>query len=262
MTPDSMIPDKYAAISAALLSNREAPADWGEFAAPESVPWSKKAANRFLLCCLLDYQWPSEKCWDNGYRLIDEILGDPDDVWKAITSISSLEWRSRHQIYKLHRFPAAHDRLHRIGELISARYAGDARRIWEGRSAQMTLKMLWDLGAGKQIGRMIVGALRDCGQLKAEASDVKGDIYVCRVLGRALLGKQVDAATAVQLARKLHPPDPWLLDAPLWNLGKTRCHASNPDCPGCYLAPHCSHRSGARSLASVGAEATAGRRDA
>ncbi len=41
----------------------------GEFAAPESMLWSKKTANRFLLCCLLD---------------------------------------------------AAHDRLHRIGELLSA----------------------------------------------------------------------------------------------------------------------------------------------
>ena len=85
--------------------------------------------------------------------------------------------------------------------------------------------MLWDLGAGDQISRMVVGALRDCGQLTGTASDVKGDVYVCRVLGRAVLGEATDPETAVRLARQLHSADPWQLDAQLWDVGKSYCHA-------------------------------------
>jgi endonuclease III len=88
---------------------------------------------------------------------------------------------------------------------------------------------------------MIVGALRDCGQIKSTTSDVKGDVYVCRVLGRAVLGEMTDPETAVNLARQLHPADPWQLDAQLWYVGRSYCRATNPNCSHCYLAPHCAY---------------------
>jgi endonuclease III len=228
-----------AQIAPLLLANRGEGTDWGEYASPDHKPWSQKFANEFLLCSLLDYQIPSSKAWANGYRLIKEILGDPDDVWKSITSASEDEWASRRAEYNLHRFPAAHNRLWRIGKRICGRYDGDARRIWINRDPQSVLQTLWDIGAGDQISRMIVGALRDCGEIKADASDVKGDIYVRRVLGRALTGDIVDAETAVKLARELHPADPWQLDAQLWQIGSAYCTAKHPKCGGCYLAPHC-----------------------
>ena len=215
--------------------------DWGEFSQPESKPWSMKTANKFLLCCFLDYQIPSDVAWRNGYRLIEDILGDPDDVWRAITSISDSEWKLKRDAYKLHRFPAAHERLWRIGRRICDEYDGDARRIWEGRDPRSVLETLWALCAGDQISRMIVGALRDCGEIRGAASDVKGDVYVCRVLGRAMRGKPTDPETAVRLAAQLHPADPWRLDAQLWYIGKTYCYASSPDCSRCYLAPHCAY---------------------
>ena len=102
------------------------------------------------------------------------------------------------------------------------------------------IKRLWSVGAGEQISRMVVGALRDCGQLSG-ASDVKADVYVCRVLGRAVCGEQTTPEIALQLARRLYPSDPWQLDGPVWNVGKNHCHANNPDCSPCYLAPHCAY---------------------
>lgn len=98
---------------------------------------------------------------------------------------------------------------------------------------------------------MIVGALRDCGEITGAASDVKGDVYVCRVLGRTMLGRPTDPETAVRLAAQLHPADPWQLDAPLWYIGKTYCYASSPDCSPCYLAPHCAFSLGAQRTAVV-----------
>jgi hypothetical protein len=67
--------------------------DWGEFSQPESKPWSKKTANKFLLCCLLDYQVPSEAAWRNGYRLIEDILDDPDDRYEKPVPAAAPEFR-------------------------------------------------------------------------------------------------------------------------------------------------------------------------
>jgi endonuclease III len=93
---------------------------------------------------------------------------------------------------------------------------------------------------------MIVGALRDCGQIASEPSDVKADVHVCRVVGRVLQGHEVDDETAIQLTRELYPPDPWKLDAPLWRLGQDYCGAAVPLCGECYLAERCEYRARAR----------------
>jgi hypothetical protein len=234
-------------IAALLLAHRDAGIDWGGVSHLEGRPCSKELANQFLLCCLLDWQMNSDVAWANGYRLVNDILGGPDDLWRAITSVTESEWRSKRSEYKLHRYRHGHDRLWPIATTICNKYYGDVRLIWKDSDSQEVLEKLWLLQAGDQISRMIVGALRDCGQIKNGASDVKGDVYVRRVLGRALLGSQTDVEIAVQLARRLHPVDPWQLDAALWQLGKSRCHTRNPKCVHCYLAPHCVYAVNERS---------------
>ena len=99
---------------------------------------------------------------------------------------------------------------------------------------------------------MIVGALRDCGQIESGKSDVKGDVYVRRVLGRAVLGFAIDPEMAVQLARELHSADPWQLDAQLWVVGKTWCHTRDPECLRCYLARHCAYAIGSKNSKGIG----------
>lgn len=233
-------------IASLLLENRAEGTDWGEMSQLKGKTCEKRLANRFLLCCLLDYQMSADVAWRNGERLVYEILGDPDDIWKEIASVSESEWKSKRAEYKLHRFPNGHNRLWRIATRIHNEYGGDARRIWDGRNSQKVLESLWDLGAGEQLSRMIVGALRDCGEIKG-ASDVKADVYVCRVLGRAVFGETIDPETAVRLARQMHP-DPWQLDAQLWYIGRSFCEASNPWCPQCYLATHCAYALGRKHL--------------
>jgi hypothetical protein len=71
-----------------------------------------------------------------------------------------------------------HNRLWKIARRICDQYQGDARNIWEGRDSRSVLEALWELGAGDQMSRMIVGALRDCGLMVGVTSDVKGNVYV------------------------------------------------------------------------------------
>ena len=231
---------RKASVATLLIANREGGTDWGEWQTG-GKRWSKKLANRFLLGCLLDYQIPSELAWNNAERLVKELLADPDDLWDAITSISETQWQLKRDEYNLHRFPHAHNRLWSIGKRICDNHAGDSRRLWEGKDSAAAVEALWDVGAGEQISRMIVGALRDCAQITSGKSDVKGDTYVRRVLGRAVLGEATDPETAVQLARDLHPADPWQLDAQLWIVGKTWCLPRNPECSQCYLASYCEY---------------------
>lgn len=242
--------ERIRRIGALLEANRKGTENWGEISHLSGKSCSKKIANKFLACCLLDYQMDSNRAWENGYRLVEDILEDREDIWNAITSVSEAEWASRWNEYKLHRFPAGHNRLWRIGKVICNEYGGDARRIWEGKESQEVVERLSDLGAGEQISRMIVGALRDCGQIQG-MSDVKADVYVCRVLGRAILGEAVDAATAAEIARQLHPSDPWQLDWPLWQIGKSYCHVQRPNCLRCYLAPLCVYSRNAATARTV-----------
>jgi endonuclease III len=229
-----------------LLEHRAGREDWG-LSSAGGEPCSKKVANKFLICCLLDWQMKADLAWRNGERLVGEILGDPEDVWLKITSVEESVWKSKRAEYKLHRFPAGHNRLWRIGKEIRDKYDGDARRIWQGKESSAVLVDLLAMGAGEQISRMIAGALRDCGQINGPG-DVKADIHVCRVLGRVAYGEPISAAAATELARQFNPTDPWQLDWPLWEVGSSYCKPKNPHCERCYLAPHCVynlHRVGA-----------------
>jgi len=60
----------------------------------------------------------ADVAWRNGDRLVEDILGDPDDIWEVITSVRESDWAAKWSEYKLHRFPAGHKRLWQIGRRI------------------------------------------------------------------------------------------------------------------------------------------------
>jgi endonuclease III len=150
---------------------------------------------------------------------------------------------SKRKEYSLHRFPKAHERVWTIGKRIAQQYGGDARRIWQDQSLDAILYRLNDLRIGEQISRMVVGALIDTGQIDGKG-DVKVDIHVRRVLGRVLEGHEFsadDASKVIDLTREMYPENPWMLDRPLYLLGKQKCRALGPDCDDCYLRQVCAY---------------------
>lgn len=231
-------------IGTLLLQHRDDKADWGEISHLDGGECSKGIANKFLIHCLLDWQWDTNVAWDRAESLV-KALGDPETLWETISSFSKQEWDSNYEHFgKPHRFHRGYGRLWGIANNICGRYEGDARNIWLGKTPFEALVHLWALEAGDQISRMIVGALRDCGQVKGDSGDVKADGHLRRVLGRAVYGKEIsaaDAAKVIELTRTLNPKDPWQLDWPLWNVGKSFCKPTSPDCPNCYLLPHCEY---------------------
>jgi hypothetical protein len=201
---------------------------------------TRKNANKFILGCIIDYQIPANKAWENAARLAETELRDPANLWETITRLSERSWMARRNKYSwLHRFPAAHRRVWRIGREIRDGYGGDSRLIWRGRSPEEVKARLLDMGLGPQLTRMAVGALIDTGHLKG-TGDVKADMNVCRVLGRAVQGRPFTPAEATRVTRTMYRKNPWRLDAALFQLGRTVC-GTRPQCRRCSLAADCAY---------------------
>src|SRR5262249_53431370 len=69
--------------------------------------------------------------------------------------------------------------------------------------------------------------------------DVKPDVHVRRVLFRIGAAQDGSVASAIQAARWLNPACPGDLNEPLWNIGRTTCHPTSPECPSCPVTREC-----------------------
>ena len=205
----------------------------------------KRSANKFMLGCILDYQMKVSLVWENARRFAEDDLGDPRDLWDEIVAIPRWNTPTVRRRYNLHRFPAAHARVRRIGLEIVKRYDGDARKIWKNRSPCVIQKRLERMGVGPQLSRMTAGILHDTRQIE-EAGELKADIHVRRVLGRVFTGHEVSATAALGIAREMMPRGSWKLDAQLFRLGKSTCKKTNPNCGSCFLRAECRFRTGSR----------------
>ena len=203
----------------------------------------KKTANKFLLGCILDYQMRVGVVWENARRFAEDDLGDPRDLWHAISAIPGWHTERVWRRYNLHRFPAAHDRVRKIALQVKEHYRGDSRKIWKGQSACETQKRLERIGVGPQLSRMTAGILLDTRQITG-AGELKADIHVRRVLGRVFTGDIVSAAAALDIANSMLPGRSWKLDAQLFRLGKSHCKKTHPSCGDCFLRTECKFRAG------------------
>lgn len=201
---------------------------------------TKKQANKFMLGAIMDYQMDASIVWDNAEILSEELLGDPGDLWGVIARMPQGELA---RLFRgppaLHRFvERMPKRVQRIAKDVVRKYGGDARRVWEGQPADEIVRRLEDMGAGKQISRMIRGALVDTGQADG-MGDLKADSNVRRVLGRVFEGDTVSEDRALEIADRLMPDDSWKLDGPLYNIGKGVCAKAEPLCSECQLRREC-----------------------
>ncbi len=209
---------------------------WGGL---EKKPVSKKAANKFLLACSIDYQMDADRVWANAWRLAEEILGDPENIWLEIAKISETEWARRFEQYKLHRFRKAHQRIWRIAGHMQTNFAGDARNLWSGKNAEQVLADLTAMQFGEQLSRMVVLALHQ-NQLITGSGTIKADLHTRKVLGRVYRGSSVSAKEAVDLAERILPGKSWELDQALFTIGKQICVSEKPLCTRCDLKRICS----------------------
>lgn len=202
---------------------------------------SKKDANKFLLESSLNYQMRADVICLRTQTFVEVVLGDPEDLWKYIQDLPEKIWLKRWEEYPPHRYKRTNARVRKIAARMMKHYDGDARKIWEGQTPSVVLQRITEVAPGDQIPRMIVGALKDSLQIQGPA-DVKVDNHVKRVLGRLLRGREYSASESEIVwaeTRKMYPSDPWLLDQPLFNHGRSWCAKNDPECPTCCLRKYC-----------------------
>lgn len=200
----------------------------------DQKPLSKKNANKFILGAIIDYQIEADMAWDNAKRLTESILGDPDNLWDYIVqTYTKNEWALKWRAFKVHRFPAAHNRIWRIGNEIVNRYDGDARRIWQGKKPNTILSNLENMKFGPEISRMVIGVLLTYGEVQGKG-DVKADSHVRTVLGR-IFNRDLSTEEAHRIAQTIHPDNPWEIDVTLYDIGKRFCLSDWCYCESCPL---------------------------
>lgn len=209
-------------------------------------PITKKAANKYIFGAIIDYQMDADWVWAKAKEYTEVTLGDPPDLFDVIARQSEKQWMKKRDTLKLHRFPSAHKRVWRISRFIVDHYDGDARKIWKNAGQKEVLARLNEMKMGPQISNMIVGSLIDTKQIsrkgESSQSSVKADLNVNRVLGRAVYGgKPVSPFEAKELTKKMYPRQPWLLDMPLFAIGKQYCKANNPNCKECPMTKVCTY---------------------
>ena len=212
----------------------------------------KKSANIFFLSAILDYQMKSEHILDNTQTFVETTIPDPANLWQWVTEHSFGKWKRKKKKYNLHRFPAAHERVWKIGKKIIDDYDGDARKIWRNQTSEEVNNRITKLVSGEAIPRMILGALLDtkqidCSKNDCSGLDVKPDVHVCTVLFRLLYGSKKVIVTAktrketIEITRRMYPKLPWKLDAPLYSTGLDPCTAKSSNCSECPLMDVCAY---------------------
>lgn len=224
-------------LRALLLRHSERVSDDYVWPGLEEKPLSLKNANKFFLGAIINYHIRNA-AWKNAKRLAENDLGDPERLWDYITTTYSQdEWDAKWRDFRVHNLPAAHNRIWRIGSEIVSTYGGDCRRIWDKKNPGAVLRALEGMRCGKQISRMIVGALISYGHIDG-TGDVKGDTHVMRVLG-SIYNEDLTAERAVRLARKIHPNNPWELDQALYDIGREYCWPRTIHCENCPVSSEC-----------------------
>jgi len=210
----------------------------------------RDAANGFLMAddwaflagVIGDYQMPAERAWAVPYNLslrlggwgVHIVADNPERVLAAFLGPPAL-----------HRFPTQSARWLVAGaQRVIDDYGGDAGAIWNDHptARQLQERLTEFVGISQKKAAMAVEILN--GQRGIEIRDLSGsdiayDVHVRRVMLRTGLAQRDHVDHMVAAARRLHPERPGALDLPIWEIGRTWCHAREPECGTCEIAAVC-----------------------
>jgi endonuclease-3 len=212
------------------------------------------AANSFLLGVMFDRNIDADKAWEAG-DWINDSLGDQDDpsmLWSSLVTMEKKQLigflrygyggKAFHRYYKTFA-----NQLPKAAKYILEKYQGDPRRIWNSKRDISRVRESLEAipGIGQALSRMAVLILaRNYGLLGGKSAlpqlDIKTDAQLMRVFTRSgLIPERGRSRDAIEVARKLAPRFPAILDGPAWEIGRKWCHPKKPDCKNCPIIKAC-----------------------
>jgi endonuclease III len=197
----------------------------------------------YVLSCSMDRQITAERAWVIPVK-IKNILGDFS--METLSKISLEQYKNIFNQNNLHRFNDTMAEVFYLGvQLIKNKYNNDASNIWKDTpsSATVVLRFLEFKGCGIKIATMATNILARQFKIKFSdyySIDVSPDIHVKRVMHRlGLISNRDDVNEIIYKAREMNPEFPGIIDSPLWEIGRTYCHETKPDCKNCVLKSVC-----------------------
>lgn len=199
----------------------------------------------FLAGVIGDYQMPAERAWAVPYGLSQRLGGwgvhlvaeNPDRVLDAFLGPPAL-----------HRFPTQSARWIVAGaQRVIDDYDGHAAAVWNDQPTARELQARFSefVGISQKKAAMAVEILN--GQFGVDirelsGSDIAYDVHVRRVMLRTGLAKRDEVNHMVEVARFANPERPGALDLPMWEIGRSWCHARRPECDRCVVGDVCPRR--------------------
>jgi endonuclease-3 len=123
---------------------------------------------------------------------------------------------------------------------------GDAAKIWEGKRAVQVKRTFESIhGVGSGIANMAVLLIEQAFRVHFDDHwnmDIKPDVHTKRVLHRLGMSTAETEVAALEASRRMNPEFPGIVDTGLWQIGRSWCHPSNPDCQNCRVEKLCQKR--------------------
>jgi endonuclease III len=197
----------------------------------------------FVLGCLMDRLIKAEKAWMIPQRVFEEL--GTHDFYK-LANIEEETYKTIFQQKKLHRFNTEMaTNFFLVIQEIKQKYHGNASEIWDGKpsSSSVVFRFLEFKGCGIKIATMATNILAR--QFKIEFSDyfsidISPDVHVRRVLSRmGYVIHDPSPELVIYKARELYPEFPGIIDLSCFEIGRTWCRPTNPDCSNCIIKDEC-----------------------
>ena len=203
----------------------------------------KNYPHAFVLSCLMDRQIKAEIAWQIPSK-IKSILGSFDII--ELGKLKLADYKDIFLEKKLHRFNETMADVFYCGvQDICNKYGGDASIIWTNNPSSSTVvyRFLEFKGSGIKIATMAANILAR--QFRIEFSDyysidISPDVHIRRVMKRmGFVSDDASNEMIIYKARELNPEFPGIIDFSCWEIGRTWCHPTNPECENCLVRSEC-----------------------
>jgi endonuclease III len=224
-----------------LKSQYQLPGKTGDMLLVEDI---ENLSHLFVLGCIGDKQIKADRAWEIPIKIGQEIGGFE---FEKFNSLSKEDMKNIFVSKSLHRFNerVAGEYSDAI-ELISKRYDGLAKKIWDEEnisSAVVVGRFLEFKGVGQKIASMAVNIL--VRHFKKDIKDmmwidVSPDVHVHRVFQRTgLIYEGASKEEIIWKCRELYPEYPGVFDVPTFEIGFDICRKSSPKCSECPISDLC-----------------------
>jgi endonuclease-3 len=197
----------------------------------------------FLLGVIYSQGIPAEEVWPIPYNLF-KVLGHLDPA--IISKLSADEVLSLFN--KLPRKPRYPLKMAcwtiEAAQKILNDYDGNVENIWANSPTCSQVQERFERfkGISQKKAAMATDTLVKLFHIPLRdrpGLDIAADSLVIRVFKRCGLVNQEDKNLVILKARELNPEYPGILDRPCWEIGRSYCFLSNPDCNNCPIGNIC-----------------------